>query len=810
MKLLLKNFRCYLEKEFDFGVNGMLLLSGGSGIGKTSILMAINFVLYGTGTKVVANGKTSCIVELIFENLKITRTKRPNRVVLVDLENNASYEDDSAQSIINQKFGNAFDVTSYVHQNAINSFIMMSPLEKLGFLEKFAFQGIDLTQIKIKCKNAIQKANTELIAVSSQLQMATDHLSTMQKPAKVPFPLKGTDRELAIEKENKRMTNCKIKIKNVTKGLEQLKKRHSQLSILNVKISSHLVELERLESSKKTLEDSIKSIYYVGDDEVRKMEETIQIVIAHRELHSLQIKYDQDVERLDKMKTNELENMKQSIELLNKKLWKEYSKEEVDENIKEYKDLYKDSSRLETLKKQLETYKVNETQLTQDKEELVILKKKLTDKKELLTKLKLQKEVYACPKCKSQLRFHDESLHLFNETIEHDEENIEDVEKEIYDISRKVNKLEYQIPDTESKLRNYNEAKDNMVKITSQYEDDIPNKEEIQTSIEELQNYKRSQEEIERKLDVLKSNVEQQRFPTSFQTLEESIKNQRKRLKTLKSDCVKDVSNIDEQELQTKIQVNKRNAEKIKETKSRVTNLLQEIQDRRKTIIELEEDLKDDSISNIVSEIEEKTTELEHLNEKLQKYSDNSGKIELYKKYKEDLERYNEWIQKVKVLKADEKEKSLTHSAMTKLKEKILQAESIAILNIVDSINIHAQEYLDTFFPADPIVVRLLPFKEVKSGVKPQINLQIDYKGMEADITMLSGGELSRVVLAYTLALSEIFNSPMILLDECTASLDQELTSVVIEGIRKNFIDKMVIVIAHQVVGGIFDRIISL
>jgi ABC-type transport system involved in cytochrome bd biosynthesis fused ATPase/permease subunit len=78
---------------------------------------------------------------------------------------------------------------------------------------------------------------------------------------------------------------------------------------------------------------------------------------------------------------------------------------------------------------------------------------------------------------------------------------------------------------------------------------------------------------------------------------------------------------------------------------------------------------------------------------------------------------------------------------------------------------------------------------------------------MEADLSMLSGGELSRVNLAYTLALGEIFNTPLMLLDECTASLDQELTSVVIEGIKENYAGKMVIVVAHQVIVGLsFDR----
>ena len=81
---------------------------------------------------------------------------------------------------------------------------------------------------------------------------------------------------------------------------------------------------------------------------------------------------------------------------------------------------------------------------------------------------------------------------------------------------------------------------------------------------------------------------------------------------------------------------------------------------------------------------------------------------------------------------------------------------------------------------------------------------------MEADITTLSGGELSRVILAYTLALSEIFNSPLILLDECTSSLDQELTSVVMESIKNNFSNKLVLCICHQVVSGNFDRKICL
>jgi DNA repair exonuclease SbcCD ATPase subunit len=150
MKIRLLNFRCYEDKTFEFDDDGLVLISACSGAGKTTIFMAIQFVLFGIGTKVTRFGKTSCKVELEFQNLKIARTKRPNRVVLND--DVSEYEDDAAQEIINKKFGDTFNVTGYIPQNVLNSFIVMSPTDKLEFLEKFAFKDVNLTEIKSEIK----------------------------------------------------------------------------------------------------------------------------------------------------------------------------------------------------------------------------------------------------------------------------------------------------------------------------------------------------------------------------------------------------------------------------------------------------------------------------------------------------------------------------------------------------------------------------------------------------------------------------------------------------------------------------------
>ena len=55
-----------------------------------------------------------------------------------------------------------------------------------------------------------------------------------------------------------------------------------------------------------------------------------------------------------------------------------------------------------------------------------------------------------------------------------------------------------------------------------------------------------------------------------------------------------------------------------------------------------------------------------------------------------------------------------------------------------------------------------------------------------------------------------MFNTPLLLLDECTSSLDQELSGVVFDSIRENFNGKITLVIAHQVVTGTFDKTICL
>ena len=202
--------------------------------------------------------------------------------------------------------------------------------------------------------------------------------------------------------------------------------------------------------------------------------------------------------------------------------------------------------------------------------------------------------------------------------------------------------------------------------------------------------------------------------------------------------------------------------------------------------------------------------EIKEANEKIKESEENINKINIWKEKDKLYQKYIDIKNTVRELGKKEEHIKKYYNASLELQTIVLKTESISLLSIIESINNHSSIYLEHFFPNEPISVQLTPFKETKTKTKYQINVKILYKGIDMDLSMLSGGELSRVVLAYTLALSEIFNSPLLLLDECTASLNEDLANVIFDYIKSNFCNKTILVIAHQVVNGVFDNIISL
>jgi len=818
MKIRLINFRCYIDKTFEFDDNGFVLISAESGAGKSTILMGIQFVLYGIGKNLQNFGKTSCSVELEFEDMKIVRTKRPNRLIIND-----SYEDDVAQDIINKKFGDTFNVTSYISQNALNSFIIMNPTEKLEFLEKFAFKDIDLPEIKNKAKNLITKRNEELNKTLSQIEIAKNILEEMDEPKEIKFPFKCKQSEYDkfAKNEEVKLKNCDIILKKNNYVINKIQNELNDINILNTYVNSKTDIINSLCSNLDELSLEENNIEYIGDEELSIYKEKLDNMLKYKELSILEDKFENDKEKFQEIKKIEIEKATNEIDIIKNSLWKEYTKEECKTTINDTKEILKDAKKITFFNKQLENYSdiLSHKDIEEKKNKLEKYRIELDEKRQQLDSVKKQKMIYSCPSCNNKLHFKDNKLHvniLKNDNI-YDNISEKDLEKDIFELQNKIKKLENIIPEQENKTKQKQKIEKQIEEILSQYDDEI-DEESLEEDLEIIEQYYNVQNKNEIKIINLENILNQEDFSSSYKIFEKDLEKLEIKINKLKQKYNFDnfdIENIKEEDLRNIIIKEEKNKETIQRLIDRRKNIENDnikynnqVEKMKLTHIEKHKEIrKQKELEDIIKENEEKIKETENKKELcLKKLED----IEKYKKYTIEKEKYDSFKKKINSLEEEEIENKKKYTAALTFKEKILEAESIAIHNIIESINTHAQVYLDYFFVDNPIIVRLLSFKETKKNNKPQINIEIDYKGMECDLTTLSGGEISRVVLAFTLALGEMFNSPMLLLDECTASLDQELTTLVFDCIKENMKDKMVIIIAHQVVNGVFDKIINL
>ena len=820
MKIRLINFRCYIDKTFEFDDNGLVLISAASGAGKSTILMGIQFVLYGIGKNLQNFGKTSCSVELEFEDMKIVRTKRPNRLVINDC-----YEDDVAQNIINKKFGDTFNVTSYISQNALNSFIIMNPTEKLEFLEKFAFKDIDLPEIKNKAKNLISKRNEELNKTISQIEIAKNMLNMLNEPVEVevkfPFKCKPSDYDKFEKNEEVKIKNCEIQLKKSINIISKIQTEINELNILNTFINSKSDVLNSLCNKLEELSLEENNVKYIGDEELNIYKEKLDNFLKYKELSLFQDKFENDTKKIEEMKNIEIEKIKKEIDAIDTTLWKEYTKEECQNTISESKEILKDAKKITFLKKQIESFDdiLCEEELNEKKDKLEKYRLDLDEKRQKLDSIKKQKTVYSCPSCNNKLHFKDNKLYISSLKLFDTGNNLseKDLEKEINDIQNRIKKLENIIPEQENNIKNIKKIEKEIQNISEQYEEELV-EDSLEEDLETIEQYYSFHNKNAIKKINLQFSLDDENFSSSYRLFQKDLEKLQLKISKLKEKYNFDDSlnqNINEEELRNNIineQKNKETIERLNENRQKIENDNKkykiQIEKIKTNYIEKFKEIRDQHIlENIMKENEEKIKEVGNKKELSSKKIED---IQKYKNYINEKGKYDSFKNKIILLEEEEIENKKRYTASLTFREKILEAESIAMHNIIDSINTHAQVYLDYFFVDNPIIVKLLSFKETKKNNKPQINIEIDYKGMECDLTCLSGGEISRVVLAFTLALSEMFNSPMLLLDECTASLDQESTTAVFDCIKENMKDKIVIIIAHQVVNGVFDKIITL
>ena len=805
MKITITGFRCYKKPTtFEFQNEGTMLISGPSGIGKSTILMAINYALYG-GSIDIAYGETKCRVEFEFKGLKIVRSKPPNRLIVNDI-----YEDAVAQQMIYDVYGKNFDVTGYIPQNTIKSFLNKGPPQKREFLESVQFESLHLLEKKNKLDSIIKTNKQELDKTIGKLEMAKSMLP--EKPVEVVFPLKSKDYELTSKRQ-------RISLKNIEKNYLVLKRKEiknkevqlSALRVVNAQIAGKDETIHQICSQMADLSITLESDCsdFIGEDRLVQYQKQLQRIKNNTQLQRLIHQRDADQEKMEHMKTTEMAELSQIIATIETQLWMEYTKEETLELVQSNKELLVDIMKIVSLKNK---------KVTAMKDDLPTLEKRKDTLIQSLEDVKVQLQsvdVLKCPSCHANVLL--EKGKLVPSSSSPASVSAVDLRKQLQVLSTQLKQVEYDIIKF-GDITARNEALDVEIdSIVSQYEEELSDESEVKELVAQMESYYNTQVVLEKKLHDAQRRLKMELFSPSYQSCKQALEKLKLQIESLEGsdDGDEEEEEEDEETIREMITTHQQKYQRIRQTKKQLS-----LQDdtKKKLVLQKEQHhlefvskYDNDDEETLMASIKVLKEEAKELEKSATEHRQNIANIDLYLEYKKNEAVYNTHLETISTLQKQQEIDSEKYTLAKILKNDFMDVEHIALTNTVNDINAHANVLLQEFFE-DTIFVNLSCFKEdKKKNEKPQIHIDIKYRDKNCSLGSLSGGEYARVNLAFTLSLALIFKTPLLLLDETLSSLDEDASDVVFASIKKHFKNIPVITILHQVTSeGDFDQVIKL
>ena len=150
-------------------------------------------------------------------------------------------------------------------------------------------------------------------------------------------------------------------------------------------------------------------------------------------------------------------------------------------------------------------------------------------------------------------------------------------------------------------------------------------------------------------------------------------------------------------------------------------------------------------------------------------------------------------------------------AAANKVHDIVRKASVEAVADIVLAINSNAAYFVSRMFPEGETSVVLRNSRQLKNGdEKPELSIVITHKGAKVKkLRSLSGGEKARLTLAFQLALSNLYKSPILLVDEACSGLDEESKEKCFDILKEVAQSKLVICVEHGAAEHLFDQIVE-
>lgn len=819
MKLYLQNFRCYKNITLELPDTGIVLLYGTSGIGKTTILKAIHFAITGKENKCIMYGEKKCSVKLEYSNMIITRTKNPTHLIL-EYENN-KYEDEVAQNIIYKTYGQYFNVTSYIAQKSIDSFLNMSLQNKLEFFNSIALRNINVSELKDKVKTKIKERKNLVNDKSNEIRILKNQLSSHQEPVEIKNPLED---KLKIELETREQTKLKLQQYLCSKNelMTKLEKLEKEKKIHEEKVLDK-EKNERLYT--QTQKESVEL-----DEKIKEIEDRTDIYKCITYLYDYFKKYFINLEKIQQQKKNKLDQ----LSVVKKKIEDLKDMKEKTEKIIYTEEEQKIYNKIHTLHKIFDTYKqllqTSPLSFTQEnikkliflyKSDLQKLEKKIEEntnsKFEQSQKLNYNpKKKLFCPSCKTSLSVIKSDICLYN----HDEESklleeknnatylIEKINNENMDLQKQTESLRKSIQ-TFSEMENYIPELtlylqiDDFKTFYDDFQTSINSQKSIQTNILE---YEKNLQILEKELSSIIEPVLDVKFEIDFSVFSKLVSDD---FDMEEFTSWNDLLDIDKETILDIFEYANKLTEK---EKVKLNMYIKQKNDALKKLKDLNPSVNSnfdyDLYEKIKNEYNTCCVEIDVLKTKEQEHIELEKAILIYNTYLKELQRYESLKKQIDFCIKEEEVFIRSLNTAEKFLKILTDSETIAISNTIDNINFNIKQYTDLFF--SDFQMQLTPYKETAKGDKKTgIDIEIYQNGEKVSLDALSGGEFDRCLLVIFLAFNNLTNSNILLLDECLSSLNSELVEDIVDVIKANLSNKLVLVTLHQANTGIFDHVID-
>ncbi len=527
-KVKLQNIRSYKNQEISFP-EGSILLSGDIGSGKSTILLAIDFALFGlrrgilSGSSLLRNGTDRGGVELHFnisnKDVVIKRTLKREKSVTQD-----------------------------------SGFVMINENKKEGTATEIKQLALNLLNYP---KDLLTK-NKDLIysytVYTPQEEMKHILLTDKETRLDILRKIFGIDKYKRINDNSKifltKVREKKKEFSGMISDLENKKQekqeKQSKIEDLNKKLLSLKESLENLD---KKISDKT-SLFERTESEISKLNE----LKKQLELTTLDLKH-----KKDSLQRNqpEMENLRSSINIL-----KEEVKDVPEENIKE--EISNKESKLREAEKELE-------EITKKVQEYEIIKNQSEDLKDKISKLDI------CPVCKQTVT--QEHKHSINYE---EDKKLQEISKNSMLSKQKQLKSGEEVTKLREKLDSLRKQEQQISLFKIKQENLKEKTEKLDSLLKQQATLGEEIEDLDSKKTEISSNLDKYKDTESIHnTIKEELENLQKQKKDLEIEAAtfnrelkdtKDFLETIDKEIQKKLDI-KNKIEKLDSTQ----NLIQEI-----------------------------------------------------------------------------------------------------------------------------------------------------------------------------------------------------------------------------------------